>query len=217
MYTMWDADATVGDPWPDPPARDDDEVREIPSTTTDPADSRPRLDAEAPPVASPAVAHAVRIMEYLARSRSDASLSQIARDVGLSKSSCLNILSTLVSTSMLTREGASPRYRLGPRLLELARAAQRGTSRRALIARELEPLLEQAKATCMILQRLARNDGFVVIDKIEPRFAAGERPPSPSVGKVYSLFTPAVGGAYLATLTDDEIADLVVQSGRPVE
>jgi DNA-binding IclR family transcriptional regulator len=168
-------------------------------------------------VASPAVAHAVRIMEYLARSTSEARLSQIARDVGLSKSSCLNILTTLVSMSMLTRDGDAPRYRLGPKLLELARGAQRGTSQRAVIAEELEPLLEQARANCIIYQRLAQNDGFVIIDKIEPRLSDGENPPSPSVGKVYSLFSPALGGAYLATLTDEEIADLVVASGRPVD
>jgi DNA-binding IclR family transcriptional regulator len=156
-------------------------------------------------------------MEYLARSQSEASLSQIARALELSKSSCLNILTTLVSTSMLTRTGATPRYRLGPRLLELARAAQRKSSKRAAIAQELEPLLEQAKANCVIYQRLARNDGFVVIDKIEPRHTGGERPPSPTVGKVFPLFSPALGGAYLATLSDEEIAELVIESGRPVE
>jgi DNA-binding IclR family transcriptional regulator len=180
-------------------------------------DDRPALD-RAVSAPSPAVAHAVRIMEYLARSKTEASLSQIARDLGLSKSSCLNILTSLVSTSMLTRDGVGPRYRLGPKLLELARAAQRSTSKRSLIRSEIGPLLEESRVICLIVQQLARNDGFVVIDKIEPRsLTANERPPSPTVGNVYPLFSPAYGGAYLATLADEEIAELVIESGHPVE
>lgn len=169
---------------------------------------------ERPP--SPAAHHAVSILEYLAHQRAEASLSEIARDLSISKSSCLNILTTLVASSMIIKTGDAPRYRLGPRLVELGRAAQRSTSHRSVIQRELDPLMTKARAACLIAQRLARNDGFVVIDRLLPRVPEGEEPPPVAVGKVYPLFGPALGGAYLATLGDDEIAALVQETGHSV-
>lgn len=165
---------------------------------------------------SPAVNHAVSILEYLAHLRAEASLSEIARDLSISKSSCLNILTTLIASSMITKTGAVPRYRLGPRLIELGRAAQRSTSYRSSIQRELDPLLAKTRSACLIAQHLVRNDGFVVIDRLLPRVPEGEEPPPVAVGKVYPLFGPALGGAYLATLRDDEIATLVQETGHSV-
>jgi DNA-binding IclR family transcriptional regulator len=168
--------------------------------------------SERPP--SPAVSHAVGILEYLAHTRPEASLTEIATDLSISKSSCLNILSTLISSSMLTRTGNPPRYRLGPRLIELGRAAQRNSSYRFYVQRELDSLLAKAKATCIIAQRLAGNDGFVVIDRMAPRLLDGEQTPPAAVGKVYPPFSPALGGAYLATLSGLEIAELVQVSSH---
>jgi DNA-binding IclR family transcriptional regulator len=171
---------------------------------------------ERPP--SPAVHHAVSILEYLAHRRAEASLSEIARDLSISKSSCLNILTTLVASSMITRTGAAaaPRYRLGPRLIKLGRAAQRSTSHRSAIQRELDPLMAKTRSACLIAQRLVNNDGFVVIDRLLPRVPEGQEPPPVAVGKVNPLFGPALGGAYLATLGDDEIAALVQETGHSI-
>jgi DNA-binding IclR family transcriptional regulator len=165
---------------------------------------------------SPAAHHAVSILEYLAHQRAEASLSEIARDLSISKSSCLNILTTLVASSMITKTGAVPRYRLGPRLIELGRAAQRSTSHRSAFQRELDPLMTKTRSACLVAQRLVSNDGFVCIDRLLPRVPEGEEPPTIAVGKVYPLFGPALGGAYLATLGDDQIAALVQETGRSV-
>lgn len=165
---------------------------------------------------SPAAQHAVSILEYLAHQRAEASLSEIAKDLSISKSSCLNILTTLVASSMIIKTGDVPRYRLGPRLIELGRAAQRNTSYRSAVQRELDPLMTKTRSACLIAQRLVRNDGFVVIDRLLPRVPEGEEPPPVAVGKVYPLFGPALGGAYLATLRDDEIAALVQETGHSV-
>jgi DNA-binding IclR family transcriptional regulator len=165
---------------------------------------------------SPGVSNAVSILTYLAHTRPEASLSEVAKDLSISKSSCLNILTTLIASSMITRVGSPPRYRLGPRLIELGRAAQRNTSYRSHVQRELDPLLTKARAACIIAQRLAGDGGFVVIDRLLPRVPEGEEPPAVAVGKVYSPFGPALGGAYLATLDDHEIAQLVQEAGHSV-
>ena len=52
----------------------------------------------------PAIERAVAVLELLAENRDDPTLSQIARELGIPKSSCLTILSTLESVGYVTRD-----------------------------------------------------------------------------------------------------------------
>ncbi|MDH6196181.1 DNA-binding IclR family transcriptional regulator [Mycobacterium frederiksbergense] len=86
-------------------------------------------DAEPAGRASPPTARVVAILDFLSRHPQERfGLSELARRVGLSKPTCLGILSTLAESGYLVREtGENSRdksYRLGPALISLGHMAQ---------------------------------------------------------------------------------------------
>jgi DNA-binding IclR family transcriptional regulator len=78
---------------------------------------------DAVPHAVPAVARAAGILRALA-GRREATLSDLARTVGIYKSTAHGILHTLSAFELVERDPATRRYRLGSALVTLGRAAQ---------------------------------------------------------------------------------------------
>jgi IclR family transcriptional regulator, acetate operon repressor len=64
------------------------------------------------------------ILDAVARSPTTSSGAELARQVGLNKSTVFNILSTLVDLGFLTITPESRHYQLGPRMFQLANAFQ---------------------------------------------------------------------------------------------
>jgi DNA-binding IclR family transcriptional regulator len=71
----------------------------------------------------PAVARAAGILRALA-GRREATLTEVARTVGIYKSTAHGILETLTAFDLVERDPATRRYRLGPELVMLGQAAQ---------------------------------------------------------------------------------------------
>ncbi|HEV2439871.1 MAG TPA: IclR family transcriptional regulator [bacterium] len=75
------------------------------------------------PRSVPAVARAAGILRALA-GRREATLTDLARTVGIYKSTAHGILGTLSAFDLVERDPQTRRYRLGPALVTLGRAAQ---------------------------------------------------------------------------------------------
>jgi len=82
---------------------------------TDSEDSAAGLDRV------PAVTRAMRLLEFVAQAHEGKSLSELARALGVPKSSLLNICAALVSERLLKRD-ENGNYRLGLRVAEFAQA-----------------------------------------------------------------------------------------------
>ncbi|MBU9763113.1 helix-turn-helix domain-containing protein [Mycobacterium sp. TNTM28] len=75
--------------------------------------------------ASPPTARVVAILDFLSRRPQQRfGLSELSRQVGLSKPTCLGILTTLTESGHLIRDSTDKTYRLGPALISLGHAAQ---------------------------------------------------------------------------------------------
>lgn len=72
----------------------------------------------------PAVRRAVAVLFHLGRSQQAATLSQIARELGIVPSSCLHILRELTVSGLVVADGAAKTYALGPAVLSLAKYYQ---------------------------------------------------------------------------------------------
>ena len=155
---------------------------------------------------APAVASAMRILHLLAHDVPRAGVSEIARSLGLNKSTCFNILVTLQHYGAVAKMPGEAKYQLGPKLLELGAAVRRNFSRRGQIRRHLQPLVEETGIAGAIGQVLGDGTEFVVIDRIAPPGDGGLAPP---VGHVYPLTAPAMGRALLSQLDEEEAIDLV--------
>ena len=91
----------------------------------------------------PAVDQSVQLLFVLADSMNgDATLTELARDTGISRSKALAVLNTLRLAGLVARNDKTKRYRLGLNILVLSRALINQTD----LAREAIPYLEQLAA-----------------------------------------------------------------------
>ena len=75
--------------------------------------------------ASPPTERVVAVLDFLARHPHDRfGVSELSRRLGLSKPTCLGIVTTLTASDYLVREPRDKTYRLGPALISLGRTAQ---------------------------------------------------------------------------------------------
>jgi len=75
--------------------------------------------------ASPPTERVVAVLDFLAAHPDDCfGLSDLARRLGLSKPTCLGILTSLTTAGYLVRDAGDKTYRLGPKLISLGHNAQ---------------------------------------------------------------------------------------------
>jgi DNA-binding IclR family transcriptional regulator len=145
---------------------------------------------------SPPTERVVAVLDFLARHPHDRfGLSELARRLGLSKPTCLGILTTLTESDYLIRDGADKAYRLGPKLISLGHAAQE-SMRVNPAAREELRRLSAAYDTTAALSAVI-DDRITLLELVGPPGAVvGVR-----VGQSYP-FAPPVGLMFV--LWDDE-------------
>ncbi|WP_072807061.1 IclR family transcriptional regulator [Rhodococcoides yunnanense] len=139
---------------------------------------------------SPPTDRVVAVLDHLvARSDRRFGLSELARALGMSKPTCLGILTSLVDGGYLVRDPASVTYGLGPALIAAGRAAQAGFAVGPIVRRHLENLSARYRATC--------TASAVVGDRITVLEATGpDVGRSVKVGQAYP-FAPPVGLMYV--------------------
>jgi DNA-binding IclR family transcriptional regulator len=145
---------------------------------------------------SPPTERVVAVLDFLARHPHDRfGLSELARRLGLSKPTCLGVLTTLTESDYLIRDGADKAYRLGPKLISLGHAAQE-SMRVNPAAREELRRLSAAYDTTAALSAVI-DDRITLLELVGPPGAdVGVR-----VGQSYP-FAPPVGLMFV--LWDDE-------------
>src|ERR1700694_3172845 len=74
--------------------------------------------------AAPAISRAMKLLDEVAASPGDAGISELARRIGLGKSSVHGLISTLTLEGLLAPSPGGKGYVLGPRLVELGVLAQ---------------------------------------------------------------------------------------------
>ncbi|MBU8810834.1 IclR family transcriptional regulator [Mycolicibacterium goodii] len=148
--------------------------------------------------ASPPTARVVAMLEFLARHPHDRfGLSELSRRVGVSKPTCLGILTTLTESGYLVREGdgRDKCYRLGPALIALGHMAQESMRVNPAVRAELRTLSAAFDTTAAVSAVI--DDRITVLELVGPPGTdVGVR-----VGQSYP-FAPPVGLMYV--LWDDD-------------
>ncbi|QHC61395.1 helix-turn-helix domain-containing protein [Rathayibacter festucae] len=164
---------------------------------------------------APAVERSVRILDYLAEAGGQPrTLTDIARELGIAKSSTSNLCAALEDGRLVRRVGSG--YLLGRRTVELGSSYLAGFDS----VREFYRLCEDSPVLSRRLVQIALLDGtrvlYLAVHEGRERFAL-----SASVGDRYPASATAVGTALLAGLTDAELEarfaddrDLVVFTDR---
>ncbi len=146
--------------------------------------------------ASPPTDRVVRILDFLAgRPDERFGVSELARRIGLSKPTCLGIVTSLAEAGYLVRDAADKTYRLGPSLITLGHKAQESLRVSPAAREELRRLSARFGVTAALSGVI--DDRITLLDLVAP---AGARP-GVEVGQSYP-FAPPVGLMFV--LWDDE-------------
>jgi DNA-binding IclR family transcriptional regulator len=151
---------------------------------------------ESPGRTSPPTERVVAVLDFLARHPHDRfGLSELSRRLGLSKPTCLGIVTALAEADYLVRDAKDKTYRLGPALISLGHTAQE-SMRVDPAAREELRLLSSTHGTTAALSAVI-DDRITLLELVGPPGAdVGVR-----VGQSYP-FAPPVGLMFV--LWDDE-------------
>jgi DNA-binding IclR family transcriptional regulator len=138
----------------------------------------------------------VRILDFLAGHPDQRfGVSELARRLGLSKPTCLGIVTSLADAGYLVRDATDKTYRLGPSLITLGHKAQESMRVSPAVREELRRLSSRFGVTAALSGVV--DDRITLLDLVAP---AGAQP-GVEVGQSYP-FAPPVGLMFV--LWDDE-------------
>ncbi|MCK0176791.1 IclR family transcriptional regulator [Mycolicibacterium sp. F2034L] len=145
---------------------------------------------------SPPTDRVVAILDFLADHPEERfGVSELARRAGLTKPTCLGIVTSLTEAGYLVRDPADKTYRLGPSLITLGHRAQEAMRVRPAAREELRRLSSRFGVTVALSGVV--DDRITLLDLVAP---TGARP-GVEVGQSYP-FAPPVGLMFV--LWDDE-------------
>lgn len=149
----------------------------------------------------PAIVSAMKVLRELSqRGEGGATAAELVRATGLSKSSMHNLLGTLVAEGLVTRDGRSRAYALGPSLIALGAAASGQIRLLDVTTEKLAPLANRFELTLAIGKPLGSAE-VVVIERFYPDSPVhvGVR-----LGIRYGVSEGALGKCLLAAMPEAE-------------
>ena len=152
----------------------------------------------------PSLEKALAVLEMLADTREGMTLPAVSEKLGAPKSSVHCILLTLERQGYLLRSATTRRYTISLQLVSLAGRALRGLALQENAAPHLYAL-SRATNCASHLAVLNQNEP-VLIAKVEP---PGAYRLATWVGRRMELHCTAIGKVLIASLTDEELADLL--------
>ena len=152
---------------------------------------------------SPPTERVIAILDFLARHPNDRfGVSELARRLGLSKPTCLGIVTTLTDADYLVRDSRDKTYRLGPALIGLGHTAQESLRVDPAARAELRRLSTMSGTTAALSAVV--DDRITVLELVGPPGAdVGVRvgqsyPFAPPVGLMFVLWDDAALRDWLA-------------------
>jgi DNA-binding IclR family transcriptional regulator len=161
---------------------------------------------------APAVGKAFELLRIVAGSRKSLGLSELAAELGYSKSTTHGIVHALINEGVLVQAARGKKLLLGSTLVELAFQSWNYL----IISREAQPILDELRDNInesVFLGMFNRSNARAVImatsEATKPLKISS--PPGTSI----SLFAGAVGKVFLAGMADDRALDLIREKGIP--
>ncbi|MGB0113231.1 MAG: IclR family transcriptional regulator [Ilumatobacteraceae bacterium] len=159
------------------------------------------------------VVRAIKILEALEDARGDGlNVTEIARLVGVSKSTAFSTLYTLRAHGLVADkgDGATRRYRLGLALVRLGQQASVQTSVADLAQSALKRLTDETGLSSRVA---VLDEGWaVVVGRVDTRNAVRL---DLRMGRQEWPHCTGVGKALLSTLSDDQVREILDRIGMP--
>ncbi|WP_018178895.1 IclR family transcriptional regulator [Jongsikchunia kroppenstedtii] len=148
---------------------------------------------------SPPTARVVRILDFLSSTPDERfTLAELSRGCEISKPTCLGIVTELCAAGYVARDEATKTYVLGPAVIDVGLAAQRGHQAGPVVRDELVALSDRFGTICNASAVV--GDKIVVLESVAP---PGQEAPA-RVGQTFP-FAPPVGILYLFWQSDSDL------------
>ena len=151
-----------------------------------------------------AVLRAIALLKTFSDAQPEWSLGQLARAVGLNKTTAYRLLSALESERMLARNPATGAYRLGPEAIALGGRALRSNDLRFASQGELEDLAQRVGEAAS-LEILVGNQVMILAEVPSSHLVATWQ----SVGTRFPAHATSTGKLLLAYLSEAERAGIL--------
>jgi DNA-binding IclR family transcriptional regulator len=158
----------------------------------------------------PAVDKAFRLLTALSESGEPLGVSQLARTLGLGKSTVHGLVTTLESLGVIEPSNGSKRYRLGPGLYALASRSAGQRDLRDLARPALERLAAVTEQTSFL--GVPAEDHVTILDLVHGRPTMSISAP---IGSAIPLLAGAVGKAIVAAWDEQRRAEFLASTRLP--
>ena len=158
----------------------------------------------------PAVQRILDVLEVISQSKMGMTLSELAQELKLPKSSAHCLVLTLERRGYLYRNERTARYKFGLKLLELADLALTGIPVRDQAAAVMFALMQTTGLAVHLA--VLENREAVLIHKIEPR---GSYRLATWIGKRMEMHCTGVGKVFLAHFSETEQDQFIAERGLP--
>jgi IclR family acetate operon transcriptional repressor len=151
-----------------------------------------------------AVRRSIGLLKAFTAERPQRGLAELARAVGLNKTTAFRMLAALEAEGMVERTPAGDAYRLGPELLLLAGRAGGAHDLRTAARAELEALAHATRETATLEVLVGRET--LILDEATGGHMVGARP---SLGTSWPAHATSTGKVLLAYLDGDRRASVL--------
>ncbi len=145
-----------------------------------------------------AVTRALRVLKAFSDTQPSLSLTALAEAVRLNRTTTYRLATALEQAGLITRDGATEAYQLGPEAIALGGRALRANPLTTLARPELERL-SQASGETATLEVPVAGDMLIVGEVIGTRLLGA----APSLGTRWPMIATSTGKAILAALPND--------------
>jgi DNA-binding IclR family transcriptional regulator len=157
---------------------------------------------------APIVTKAFRILSAVADTTDGMGISEISRNLDISKSTVHGITSALEGQGALIKNPASKRFNIGYALIELGKKAYSRVNLKE-IAR---PFIEELMNTCQesVFLGIKNRNNVIIIDAVE---SSKDYKITSPVGTVIPLLAGAVGKVFMSEMNKKEVRDFLDAEG----
>jgi IclR family KDG regulon transcriptional repressor len=157
---------------------------------------------------APTVKKAFQIVKLIADSDRGLRLSDLSKDLKISKSTVHGITSALEEMGVIRRDPLTKRYALGFTLFELGRAAYSRIDLKDTARPIMEDLMERSQESVFL--GVKNGDHLTILDIVESRH---DLKITASIGMRIPLFAGAAGKVFLASMPEKQATELIRAKG----
>lgn len=157
---------------------------------------------------APSVTKAFQILRLLSLSEQGLGISELAKQLSMSKGTIHGITSALDEIGAVKRDPATKRFSLGYTLFELGRGAYAQIDLKEIARPIMEKLMQKTKVSVFL--GILNRDHVTILDVVE---SARDFKITAPIGTTLPLLAAATGKAFLSSMDDARIMTIVGSKG----